>query len=89
MKAALSLLPGGNKADFVLTFNVLRFFNMLTSMVPIPIPPMDAQTKSNIVIAGSAADSRMVVNIAVPKQHLTEIMAAFMAMHQKSDTTNQ
>jgi hypothetical protein len=89
MKAALSLLPGGNKADFVLTFNVLRLFNMITSMVPIPIPPMDAQTKSNIVIAGSAADSRMVVNIAVPKQHLTEIMAAFMAMQQKSGMKNQ
>jgi len=88
-KAALSLLPGGNKADFVLTFNVLRFFNMVTSMIPIPIPPMNAQTKSNIVIAGSAADSRMVVNIAVPKQHLTEIMAAFMAMQQKSGTMNQ
>jgi len=90
MKAALSLLPQANKADFVLTFNVLRFFNMVTSMVPIPIPPLlDAQTKSNIVIAGSAADSRMVVNIAVPKQHLTEIMATFMAMQQKSGTMNQ
>ncbi|MBN1805250.1 MAG: hypothetical protein JW837_08375 [Sedimentisphaerales bacterium] len=89
MKAALSLLPEGNKADFVLTFNVLRFFNMVTSMVPIPIPPMDAQTKNNIVIAGSAADSKMVVNVAVPKQHLTEIMAAFMAMQQKSRMTNQ
>ena len=89
MKSALSLLPGGNKADFVLTFNVLRFFNMVTSMIPIPIPPMNAQTKSNIVIAGNASDNRMVVNIAVPKQHLTEIMAAFMAMQQKSGTMNQ
>lgn len=84
MKSALSLLPGGNKADFILTFNVLRFVNMVTSMVPIPLPPMEAQTQSNIVIAGNAADSRMVVNIAVPKQHLTEIMAAFMAMQQKA-----
>jgi len=89
MKTALSLLPGASKADFVLTFNVLRFFNMLTSMVPIPIPPMEAQTKNNIVIAGNAADSKMVVNIVVPKQHLIEIMAAFMAMQQKSGMTNQ
>jgi hypothetical protein len=89
MKAALSLLPEGNKADFILTFNVLRFINMVTSMVPIPIPPMEAQTKSNIVIAGSAADSRMVVNIAVPKQHLIEIMAAIMTMQQKSGMMNQ
>jgi hypothetical protein len=89
MKNALALLPGSNKADFVLTFNVLRFFKMVTSIMPLPIPPIDAQTKSNIVIAGSAADRRMVVNIAVPKQHLTEIMSAFMAMQQKSGTINQ
>jgi hypothetical protein len=84
MKNTLALLPESNKADFLLTFNILRFFKMVTSMMPLPIPPMDAQTKSNIVIAGSAADGKMVVNIAVPKQHLTEIMAAFMAMQQKA-----
>ena len=84
MKAALSLLPEANKADFVVTFNALRLFNLVTSMVPIPIPPMDIQTKSNIVIAGRAADSRMVVNIAVPKQHLIEIVSAFMMMQQKT-----
>ena len=84
MKAALSLLPEANKADFIITFNALRLFNLVTSMVPIPIPPMDIQTKSNIVIAGRAADSRMVVNIAVPKQHLIEIVSAFMMMQQKT-----
>jgi len=82
MKAALSLLPEADKADFVVTFNVLRLFNFATSMVPIPIPPMDVQTKSNIIIAGRAADSRMVVNIAVPKQHLIEIVSAVMTMMQ-------
>ncbi|MGB2863017.1 MAG: hypothetical protein WBC05_06805 [Sedimentisphaerales bacterium] len=84
MKAALSLLPETNKADFVVTINALRLFNMATSMVPIPIPPMDVQTKSNFVIAGRAADGRMVVNIAVPKQHLMEIMSAVMTMQQQT-----
>ena len=84
MKAALSLLPEANKADFVITFNALRLFNLATSfMTTMPIPPMDVQTKSNIVIAGRAADSRMVVNVAVPKQHLIEIVSAFMMMQQK------
>ena len=82
MKAALSLLPEADKADFVATFNVLRLFNMATSMVPMPIPPMNVETKSNIVIAARAADGRMVVNVAVPKQHLVEIMSVFMMMMQ-------
>jgi hypothetical protein len=89
MKAAQSLLPEAKKADFFVTFNILRFVKMVTSMVPVPIPLMDIQTESNIVVAGSAADSRMVVNVAVPKQHLSEIMATFMAMQQKTNSTNQ
>ncbi len=84
MKTALSLLPEANKADFVVTFNALRLFNLATSMVPIPIPPMNIQTRNNIVIAGRAADGGMVVNIAVPKQHLIEIMSAFMMMQRKT-----
>jgi len=84
MKAALSLLPEAGKADFVVTFNALRLFNFVTSMVPMPIPPMNVETKSNIVIAGRAADSRMVVNIAVPKQHLIEIVSAVMTMMQQN-----
>jgi hypothetical protein len=83
MKAAISLLPEIKKADFFVTINVLRLIKMATAMVPIPILPMEIQTKSNIVVAGNAADGRMVVNIAVPKQHLTEIMATFMAMQQQ------
>ena len=88
MKNALALLPGADKADFIVTLNALRFFNMVTSMIPIPIPPMDAQTKSNIVIAGKADSGKMTVNMAVPKQHLIEIMSAVMAMQQKSAQQN-
>ena len=88
MKNALALLPGADKADFFLTFNVLRFFKMATSMVPLPIPPLDAPTKSNIVIAGKADGGKMTVNLAVPKMHLTEIMSAFMAMQQKAAQQN-
>lgn len=84
MKNALALLPGADKADLILTLNVLRMIKMATSMVPIPLPPIDAPTKSNIVIAGKANEGKMVVNLAVPKQHLTEIMSAFMAMQQKA-----
>jgi len=85
MKAALSLLPEADKADFVATFNVLRLFNLATSMVPVPIPPMNVETKSNIVIAGRAADGRMVVNMAMPKQHLIEIVSAVMTMIGRHD----
>ena len=83
MKAALALLPEADKADFVVTYNFLRLFKMATAMVPVPIPQMDFPTKSNIVLAGKAGNGKMVVDIALPKEHLTEIMAVFQMIQQQ------
>ena len=82
-KAAIALLPGADKADLLVTFNLLRVIKMATSMMPMPIPPINAPTKSNIVIAGNAGEGKLVVDIAIPKEHLTEIMGAFMMMQQQ------
>jgi len=89
MKAALTLLPEADKADFVVTYNFLRLFKMATAMVPVPIPQMDIPTKSNIVFAGKAGNGKMVVDIALPKEHLMEIMAAFMKMKQQQQMMMQ
>lgn len=83
MKVVTTLLPEADKADFVCTFNLLRFFKMITAMVPMPMPQMDAPTKSNIALAGKVGNGRMTINIAVPKEHLTEIMSAVMMMQQQ------
>ncbi|MBN2180308.1 MAG: hypothetical protein JW715_00230 [Sedimentisphaerales bacterium] len=81
-KAAIALIPGADKADFMVTFNLLRLYRMITAMVPMPLPQINAPTKSNIVVAGKGADGKLVVDIAIPKEHLTEIMGAFMMMQQ-------
>ena len=83
IQSALALLPQANKADYFITYNILRLFTMLSVMSPIPIPQMEIQSKSNIVIAGKTGEGRMVVDIAVPKQHIMEIMSTFMTMQQK------
>jgi len=83
-KTAMALLPGADKADFLLTFNLIRVFKMATTFMPIPIPKIDAPTKSNIIVAGKAGDGKLVVDIAVPKEHLAEIMGAFMMMQQQN-----
>lgn len=83
MKAALALLPEADKADFLVTYNILRLFKMMTAMRVVPIPQIDIATKSNIAIAGKAGNGKMVVDIALPKEHLTEIMTAFITMQQK------
>ncbi|MBA7661766.1 hypothetical protein ES703_69786 [subsurface metagenome] len=89
MKTALTLLPEADKADFVVTYNFLRLFKMMTAMLPVPIPQMDIPTKSNIVFAGKAGNGKMVVDIALPKEHLMEIMAVFMKMQQQQKIMQQ
>ena len=83
MKAALTLLPEADRADFMGTYNILRLFKMVGAMtgafmpVPMPFAKMDIATKSNIVFAGKAGNNRMTVDIALPKEHLTEMMSVF------------
>ena len=88
-KAALSLLPGADKADFLAMVNVLRFINLVTSMmsstmmVPVQIPQVDVPSKSNIVIAGKTNDGNLRIDVVLPKVHLQEIMTAILTIQQK------
>jgi len=83
MKAALALLPDAGKADFMGTYNIPRWFKMAGAMagafmpMPMPMAQMDIPTKSNIVFAGKTGNNRMTIDIALPKEHLTEIITAF------------
>jgi len=83
MKAALALLPDAGKADFMGTYNIPRWFKMAGAMagafmpMPMPMAQMDIPTKSNIVFAGKAGNNRMTIDIALPKEHLKEIITAF------------
>ena len=87
MKAALALLAGADKADFVGTFNFLRLFRMgmamATAIVPVPMPQTDIATKSNIAFAGKIGGGRMTVEVAIPKEHLMEIMTVVQSLQQK------
>ncbi|MHC4659674.1 MAG: type II secretion system protein GspG, partial [Planctomycetota bacterium] len=87
IKAALALLPDAGKADFFVTYNYVRALEMLPAMMgammPVPMPEIDIPTKSNIVLAGKIGDGKMTIDIALPKEHLTEIVAAFTMMMQQ------
>ncbi len=86
--SAMSLVPQAENADFMVTYNVPRLFKMASAFAPIPMPQVDIQSKSNIVIAGKADNGKMTVNVAIPKQHIMEIMSVVMAMQQKSSMPN-
>ncbi len=85
MKAAMALVPEAEKADFIATYNYLRLFKMIGAISPMPMPmlQMDIPTKSNIVFAGKAGNGKFTLDIALPKEHLMEIMTVFMKMQQQ------
>lgn len=83
MKAALALIPDAGEADFVGTYNFLRWFTVMFAMMPIPMPQMDISTKSDVVWAANLGGGKMVMEIALPKEHLMEIMTVFQAIQQQ------
>ncbi len=82
-QAALAMIPGAEKADFFMTINVLRLMKMAGAFAPIPMPQTDIPTQSSLAVASDAANGKMTVDLAVPKQHVLEIMGAVMQMQQQ------
>jgi hypothetical protein len=95
MEAALALMPGWETADFVVTYNYVRILNMLGPIMRsvggagAPAPNISVPTKSNIVIAGWGGKDQATIGVALPKQHITEIMGAFMQMMQQQQQMMQ
>jgi len=81
IKTALELLPEAKNADMICTLNYLRAFSaMVPAMMPMPMPPVSFQSKSNLVFAGTLDKGRANVLVALPKEHLTEIVQAVQQM---------
>ncbi len=79
------LLAAADKANFLATYNVLRMLKMVWAFMPMSaaIPQMDVPTKSNMVFAGSVAGGKMMIDVALPKEHLTEMMGVSQKMQQQ------
>jgi len=82
-KAALALLGQGDKADFFVTYNFVRLLKMVPAMMGAKISVPEIATSSNMAIAGNVGGGKLVIDIAIPKQHISEIMAAFQMMQQQ------
>jgi len=91
VKAALALLPAADKADFVATYNILRMLKMIWAFMPMAaaMPQVDVPTKSSIVFAGSVTGGKMTIDVALPKEHLMEIMGLFQKMQQQKTKRTQ
>jgi hypothetical protein len=80
IKATLDLLPGALKADFLGTYNYVRALTLVPAIMPLPIPPVEAETSSAIAFDGKIGGGKAILDMAIPKQQILEVAAAFMKM---------
>jgi hypothetical protein len=75
IKQAVTML-GDGADDFFGTFNVVRMLKMMSVMPSFPIPDISVESKSNIAFGGKIGDGKVVLKVAVPKAHISEVMTA-------------
>jgi len=87
MKAAMALIPGSENSDIFVTMNALRLVKMgmglAGSILPVQLPDIDIETKSNIVMAGKADNGKITIQLAIPKEHIQEIMTTIITIQQQ------
>ncbi|UCF43214.1 MAG: hypothetical protein JSV99_11665 [Planctomycetota bacterium] len=82
LEQAMGLLPDAGAAEAVGTYNLLRAMTIGFAMSPMPMPMPDIESKSNISFAAKGGDGTLSIDIAVPKEHLSEVVSAGMMMQQ-------
>ncbi len=88
MQASLQLIPGAQKADFFMTYNIIRVMQWATAFMPIPLPQTNMPSQSSVAIAGNVGDGKMKLDIAVPKQQVMEVMGLVMQMQMQQMQQN-
>jgi len=77
MSIVSALIPQAAQADVVGTFDLMQLIGMAAaaSPVPLPVPDVNVPSRSRVAYAITADAGRMTVDIAVPKEHIIEIVA--------------
>jgi len=83
VQTAMQLIPGSEKANIFATFNLLRAMQIASAFAPMPLPQTSAQSQGSIAIAERMTGGNFSIQMALPKQHLMEMMGAFMQMQQQ------
>ncbi len=84
VQAALSLLPDAQKAEVFGTYNLLRAMQLGMAFAPMPMPPMDVSSQSGgIAFSGDIGEGKWLTNVAIPKQHVLELVGVIMKFQQQ------
>jgi len=74
MQKAKGIMPDVNNSDVLVTYNYLRLFKAMAGIMPVPMQGINITSKSNLVFAARVRSGSVTVDIAMPKEHLVEMM---------------
>jgi len=88
IESAQEALSGGRAGDFFGTFNYVRMLKMVSAMTrnlpgAAPMPEIGVESKSNLAFTGAFRNGTLTTQAALPKEHIRELVAAFMTMQAK------
>jgi hypothetical protein len=85
VQAALQLLPGARQATYFGTCNLLRLVPIVMTFIPAPtqLPPAEVSPQSSVAFDGHVGDGRLLSEMAVPKQHVLDVVTFFMKIQQQ------
>jgi len=85
-----ALLPQATTADAVGTYDLMQLGQMATAMIPMPLPielPQNMPpSRSRITYAVTVNAGNLALDLALPKQHVVEIVNAVKAAAEKGAT---
>ena len=90
MQKAIEYIPDAGSKDAIFTYNYLRVIKMMQALAPadMPFKLPDVPTKGNLVFAAKVDNGSIAVDMALPKEHLSEMMTAFQMMMQQQMQQN-
>jgi hypothetical protein len=83
VQTALELIPNAMKANIFGIYNYVRAIQMVMAFVPMPLPPVEMPAHGDIPFTADLGNSRILVNVAVPKQHVLEVKEALGRLRQQ------
>ena len=83
VQAAMQLIPDAKNAAFFGTYNYARAFQWAMSFMPMPFPPVEVTSTSNVAFAGNVGNGSLLTNVTIPKQQVQEIMGIIMKLQMQ------
>ncbi len=89
VQTALQQIPDAMKSNIFGIYNYVRAIQMAMAFMPMPLPPVEMPAHGDIPFTGDLGNGRILINLAIPKQHILEVIEALGKLRQQTQPQPQ